>query len=115
MTTLEQLDAKSLPEFLEADLAVLMLSKTDCAACSAWTTELEGFLAEAGDDLGGARFGKLRLDTPGLVAFKRANPWLAEVDVLPFNVIFKGGEAVKKWPGGGLPRLKGRLEAVKGD
>lgn len=112
MSTLEQLDAKTLPEFLEADLVVLMLSKTDCAACSKWTDELEGFLAEA-EGLEGVRFGKLRLDTPGLIAFKRANPWLAEVDVLPFNVIFKTGEAVRKWPGGGLPRLQGRLNAVR--
>jgi len=113
MKTLEQLDAKTLPEFLEADLAVLMLSKTDCAACNAWTDELTGYLAEAGEDLDGVRFGKLRLDTPGLVAFKRANPWLAEVDVLPFNVIFERGEVARKWPGGGLPRLKGRLDAVR--
>jgi hypothetical protein len=61
------------------------------------------------------RFGKLLLDTPGLVGFKRANPWLPEADVLPYHVIYRHGELVKRFAGGGIERLVGRLERLFGE
>jgi hypothetical protein len=51
------------------------------------------------------------LDQRGLIELK-ANPWLAEVDVLPFNVIYVGGERVKTFAGGGLERLRNRLARI---
>ena len=58
------------------------------------------------------RFGKIFLDKPGLVSFKRANPWLAEVDVLPFNIIYKNGNKEKTFAGKGVERLTNRLERI---
>ncbi len=49
------------------------------------------------------------LDRPGLIDFKRGNPWLAEVDDLPFNLLYENGERRKSWPGGGVSRLVDRL------
>lgn len=111
MTTLQFLDPATLDEFLTAPVAVLMLAKTDCDACAQWTEELETYLSSDGFDpaFGDVRFGKLILNQPRLGAFKKANPWLAEVDVLPTNVIFRGGQADKRWAGGGLDRLLNRL------
>jgi hypothetical protein len=106
---LELLDAKTWEPFLAAPAAVLMLGKSDCAACAAWTEELERFLA-IDDRWGHVRFGKLLLDTPGLVSFKRANPWIAELDVLPVNVIYANGQEVKRLVGAGVERLVTRLE-----
>ncbi len=91
-------------EFLESPIAVLMLGKTDCKACADWTTELEDYELPTG-----VRLGKILLDTPGLARFKIAQPWVAEVDILPFNAIFVAGEMKKQWAGSGLERLQNRL------
>jgi len=108
---LELLDAKSWEPFLASPAAVLMLGKSDCPACAAWTEELEAFLA-TDDRFGHVRFGKILLDTPGLVGFKRANPWIAELDVLPVNVLYAGGREVKRFAGAGVDRLVTRLEKL---
>jgi hypothetical protein len=111
MSKLEQLDGTSVADFLAAPAAVLMLGKSDCEACARWTEELEGFLA--GDsEWADVRFGKLLLDKAGLIAFKRGNPWVAELDVLPFNVIYKSGEKQSEFAGSGVPRLENRLRMI---
>ena len=53
-------------------------------------------------------------DEGGLVDFKRANPWLAEVDVLPFNQIWVNGERSKSFAGSGVDRLVPRLRGLLG-
>jgi hypothetical protein len=108
---LEAIDGTNWEAFVAAPVAVLVIGKSDCAACSAWSEELTAMLAtdERWRDV---RFGKLLLDKPGLVSFKRANPWLAEADQLPFNVIYVNGEPVKRFAGSGVERLASRLERV---
>jgi hypothetical protein len=113
MSRLETVDGRSWEAFVAAPAAVLMLGKSDCEACRAWTEELDAFL-EGDRAWRHVRFGKLLLDVPGLVSFKRANPWLAEVDALPFHVIYVGGEPVKRFAGGGAERLVTRLERLVG-
>lgn len=110
---LEKLDGESWESFLASPVAVLMLGKSDCAACAQWTEELEAFLAtdERWRDV---RFGKILLDTPGLVSFKRAHPWIAELDVLPVTVIFANGKEAKRFAGSGVERLVTRLERATG-
>ena len=109
MSRLEALDGKNWQEFVAAPAAVLVLGKNGCQACASWASELEAFLS-ADRRWQGVRFGKLLLDTPGLVSFKRANPWVAELDVLPFNVIYRDGQRAKDFAGGGIERLVNRLE-----
>jgi hypothetical protein len=43
-----------------------------------------------------------------------AHPWVAEVDMLPMNVLMRDGEVLKQWAGAGLPRLEARLKRVMG-
>ena len=108
MANVEKIGPEEWEGFVKAEPAsVLVLTKTDCAQCAGWSAELEAF--EAPD---GVRIGKMDLKTPGLIAFKKANPWLKDVDVLPYNVLYVNGEPVKKWAGGGIDRLKNRLERV---
>jgi hypothetical protein len=111
---LEILDGKSWESFLAAPNAVLMLGKSDCPACAAWSEELEAFLA-TDERWRNVRFGKQLLDTPGLVGFKRANPWIAELDVLPVNVLYVNGQEVKRFAGSGIDRLVTRLERTTND
>lgn len=111
MGRLETIDGENWEDFLRAPIAVLMLGKSDCAACAAWTDELTRFLAT--DTVWtGVRFGKMLLDKGGLVGFKRAHPWIAELDVLPFNQIFVAGARGKSFAGDGIERLVSRLRQV---
>ncbi|RIL02017.1 MAG: hypothetical protein DCC71_16985 [Proteobacteria bacterium] len=107
------LDGKSWEAFLASPAAVLMLGKSDCPACAEWTAELESFL-EADARWTHVRFGKLLLDTPGLVSFKRANPWIAELDMLPVTLVFVNGKEAKRFAGGGVERLVTRMERALG-
>jgi hypothetical protein len=106
---LELLERSTWEDCISAPIAVLMLGKNDCAACATWTEDLSAYLASE-DSPADVRFGKLLLDTPGLGRFKIAQPWVAEVDVLPFNAIFVNGERVKEWAGGNIDRLVNRLK-----
>ena len=106
---LQTIDRTNWQAFIEDEgLAVLMLGKTDCAACATWTEELNELLAQE-HGFEQVRFGKLDLKQPGMIGFKKANPWLAEADVLPYNIIYRDGEPVKRWAGGGRDRLENRL------
>lgn len=111
---LEELGPKTWADLVSAPLSFLMLGKSDCAACAEWQKELEAWLEDEGVEPD-VRFGKLLVDQPGLVDFKRNNPWLREVDVLPFNLIYANGEIKKKFAGSGIQRLVNRLENVKKD
>jgi hypothetical protein len=113
MARLEAVDKTSWRDFVAAPRAVLMLGKSDCAACAQLTEELEKFL-ESDEEWKHVRFGKILLDRPGLVDFKRENPWIAELDVLPFNQIYVAGERSKSFAGGGIERLVSRLRSLSG-
>jgi hypothetical protein len=109
---LEAIDGSNWEAFVASPVAVLMIGKSDCEACNAWTQELTALLEKDGR-WSHVRFGKVLLDKPGLVSFKRANPWIAELDHLPFNVIYVNGEPAKRFAGGGAERLETRLEGLQ--
>ncbi len=110
MRTLEQLGPETWAEFIASPKAVLVLSKKGCEACVSWAQELEEFLAKDEEAYRDFRIGKMSLSQRGLIDFKRANPWLAEVDVMPFNVLYIDGEVKKKYGGGGIDRLTNRMK-----
>lgn len=114
MERLEAIDGTTWEAFAAAPWSVLMLGKSDCEHCAAYTEELQGFLA--GDaTYADVRFGKMLLDRGGLVGFKRANPWLADLDVLPYTLIYRSGEKVAEFAGGGIGRLSARLERLRSE
>ena len=104
------------PDTLDVVLAeprtVLVLTKTDCDACRTWSEELEAWLATEPPEAVGVRFAKLVLNQPGLGAFKKRSPWLREVDVLPYTVVYRGGEHQVGFAGGGATRLASRLRRL---
>ncbi len=114
MSRLENVDGDNWRDFIASPTAVLVLGKSDCEKCGEWSAELaEKLASDAG--FGTVRFGKMLLDQRGLTDFKRENPWLAELDVLPYNVIFHEQERVKSFAGGGWDRLANRLRRVVED
>ena len=113
MATLEQVGRETWKDLVGAPIGFLMLGRSDCGK---WTTELQGFLeSEDAAAYAAVRFGTMVLDERGLGEFKKANPWLAEVEYLPYNLLYKDGERVKDWPGGGLDRLLNRLRRLTGE
>ena len=77
----------------------MLLGKTTCEARKTWAGELSDFL-ETDEEFGAVRFGTPDVDTPGLIAFKRVNPWGSGLSALPHTSI---------WVGGGVDRLANRL------
>jgi len=108
MSRLEDIAPDRWQELTSAPFAVLVLGKTDCPACADWSAELERFL-EQDREFEHVRFGKIMLDRPGFGSFKKANPWLTELDVLPYTQLYRNGERVKGFAGGGIERLTNRL------
>jgi len=113
-TQLEEIDGLSWEALVATPWSVLMLGKSDCEHCAEYTEELHTFLA-TDTTYADVRFGKILLDRGGLVGFKRANPWLAEVDVLPYTLIYRGGEKVSEFAGGGVGRLQSRLDRLRAE
>ena len=60
MDRLETIDGTNWRDFLAAPRAVLILAKTTCAACAAWSDELTTFLGSDGR-FADVRFGKMYL------------------------------------------------------
>lgn len=108
---LELLDRDTWREFLNSPAAVLLIGKSDCDACAAWTSDIEAFLADD-TDWANVRFGKIELDRGGLGAFKKENPWLAEINDLPYTLVYVDGERKKEFLGSGIERLVNRMRRV---
>jgi hypothetical protein len=73
----------------------LVLAKDDCDNCAAYEAEIRR-LHEQGH-LGDLVVGKIVLTQPGCRRFKRANPWLSEVDFLPYTLPYTSGEKVDEF------------------
>ena len=114
MQRLEEIDGDNWQEFVESETAVLMLGRSDCAACDTYTEQLESIHAED-DEWTEVRFGKMLIDQPGLASFKNEASWLADVRDLPFTAIYAEGDLEKTFAGTGIERLTNRLERIAGD
>jgi hypothetical protein len=112
MAELQSVGPENWREFVTSPgTAVLVIGKNDCEACNAWGEELAGFLA-GDEEFGDVRFGKIDLKQRGLIEFKKENTWLAEIEALPHNVIYRDGEIVKQYAGSGIDRLSNRLRRL---
>ncbi len=111
---LEPIDGGNWRDFVAAPAAVLLIGKSTCPVCQEYARELGDALGAA-DAWSGVRFGKVELDRGGLVDFKRANPWLVDLDTLPFTRIYRNGELWKEFAGGGVDRLRTRLDQLDAD
>lgn len=112
---LEILEPDTWSDFLGSETAVLMLGKSDCAACNAWTDELTEWLA-TDPPYADVRFGKILLDARGFADFKRTHgDWLKEIRDLPTTAIFRAGDLRKTFIGSGVDRLVNRLRRVRDD
>lgn len=112
MAELQTVGPENWREFVTAPgTAVLVIGKNDCEACNSWGEELTRFLGDD-EEFGEVRFGKVDLKQRGLIDFKKENTWLAGLEALPHNVIYRDGEIVKQFSGSGMDRLANRLRRL---
>ena len=108
MVVPETLDQHTWEDYLSIGKVLLMLGKTSCRVCAEWTLELTDWQSPHPE----LKVAKIQLDQSGLGRFKMANPWLVDVDLLPWNVLFVDGEPLEQWAGAGLARLENRLQRI---
>ncbi len=108
MVVLEELDESTWEAFLNAPISVLMLSKNDCHSCLQLSKELTDW--ETIEPVhANIRFGKIMLDRSGMGRFKIAQPWVSNIDIMPFLAIFVNGERVMEWGGRNRSYLQNQI------
>jgi hypothetical protein len=95
MGSLLYVDDDTLDRVVGAPRGALVLAKDDCENCAAYEAEIRR-LQERGV-LGDLVVGKLVLTQRGCRRFKRENPWLTDVDFLPYTLLYAGGEKVDEF------------------
>lgn len=101
----------NLDEVRRADLGVLILTKSDCGYCESYQSEVAALRREG--KLPNLVVGKMVLDRPGSVRFKRDNPWLAKLDYLPHTLIYRRGEQVDDFSASKGSYLRERVEDLR--
>jgi alkyl hydroperoxide reductase subunit AhpC len=97
---------------LGAEQGVLILARSDCAHCAAYQAEIQTLVERGG--LAGHTIGKLVVNERGATGYKRANRWLAEVNDLPYTVLYRHGQIVEGFPGSRAAYLEERVRVAFG-
>jgi hypothetical protein len=84
---------RNLEEIVEAERAVLILTKDGCGSCAAYQAEIEALLEQG--QIGEIVVGKMALNQRGVIRdFKRENPWLADIKFLPYTLLYGKGQRI---------------------
>ncbi len=93
---------------IAADEGVLILAQGGCGPCSRYQQEIVALISAG--RLDGVTVGVLRLDERGAAGFKRANPWLRDLQGLPHTLIYRRGERIDGFGASKASYLLERLE-----
>jgi hypothetical protein len=91
-TSLNAVNDANLARFLDAEWAVLILSKTGCGYCASYQRDIEVYREQGLFE--GISIGKLVLNEAGASQFKRDNRWLADLTFLPHTLLYHQGRVV---------------------
>jgi hypothetical protein len=91
-TSVLYVDDDTVHRVVGARHGALVLAKDDCDNCAAYEAQIRRLQEEG--QLGDLIVGKLVLTQPGCRGFKRANPWLSELEFLPYTLLYASGEKV---------------------
>lgn len=87
-------------EVISLPLSVVVFTKDDCQDCKLWIDKLHD-----SKDLEEITFAIINLSEKGLGKIKIENPWISQIDILPFNVLFSNGKLHDNWSGANEDRL----------
>ena len=108
---LVRLSGRAVKRFLQADDAVLILTRDDCAHCAVALARLEALLDDRA--LAGAAVGAVVLDRSGARRFRCDNPRLGGLTVFPYLVRYRKGRRVAGIAAAHQPELLMRLIAAR--
>ena len=94
-TSVLYVDDDTVDRVIGARHGVLVLAKDDCDNCASYEAQIRRLQQQG--QLGDLVVGKIVLTQPGCRGFKRANPWLSEVDFLPYTLLYASGERVDEF------------------
>jgi hypothetical protein len=98
----------NLGDLLRSEHAMLILSRRDCNPCMAFQEALDALLDQG--QLHEISIGKMVLNEPGSARFKRANPWLADLRVLPYVILYRRGREQNRFVPSSAAHLMRQLE-----
>lgn len=111
--TLRRVTDDTMASILGAERAALILTARNCRASAQYRHGIETLLHTR--ELPGITLGALVVDEPGVEEFLLENGWLADVEALPFTVLYRRGQRVDGFaafsPGSFMRRLE-RLNFV---
>lgn len=87
-------------EIISLPLSVVVFSKDDCQNCKLWIDKLHDL-----KDFEDITFAIINLSDKGLGKIKIENPWISQIDILPFNALFINGKLRDNWSGANEDRL----------
>ena len=93
--SVQYVDDESVDRIVGAPHGALILAKDECGSCAEYESEIRGLQADG--LLGDLVVGKLILTRPGSTEFKRANPWLRDLEYLPYTLLYASGEKVDEF------------------
>jgi hypothetical protein len=104
----------NLGEVVDAERAVLILTKDGCGSCAAYQADIESRLERG--EMEDIVFGKLALNRREATTreFKRDNPWLAGIGFLPYTLLYDKGRRVDGFAASRGSYLLERIESAFG-
>ena len=104
-------DDGNLGEIVEAERAILILTKEGCGSCAAYQADIEERMERG--EMGEIVVGKIALNQRGATRnFKRNTPWLSGIEFLPYTVLYGKGQRVDGFAASKGSYLLERLESV---
>ena len=82
-----------------------MFSKKDCEQCQQLESDIN-----SSENTTLLEMCKVVLSDSGLAELKMEHTWISNIDVLPFNTIFSGGEMLESWSGSSTERFNSKLK-----
>ncbi len=109
MNSIQHIDDSNFEAFMEHDRVALLLTRSTCGNCVNYTQEIQELIEKGRlEDL---HIGKVILDQAGSVKLKKANPWIKDLDFVPYTVLYDKGQKVEEFAAsrGDYLRLKASI------
>lgn len=103
-----KLDDTNISNFLKSQHAVLVLGKSTCGNCHEYDSGIVAIIDRP--EYGSLSFGKVILDEPGSIMFKRNNPWISQIELLPYTVLYANGLKVAEFAASNVKYLEEKLK-----
>lgn len=103
-----KINDKNFLDFIKVEYAVLVLGKSSCGNCYEYDKDISEILNKP--EYATISFGKIVLDEPGSMMFKKNNTWISKLEYLPYTVLYRRGQKVDEFTASNLRYLEEKLQ-----